>query len=284
MEQCTKNGDVGFLFFQYSSTPVLQYSKSFSLHYSKVSCMTPPEHRTYRSLVSQKRLANFRVAVRETDLLVRADRPLEAETRDSVLKHRMPLERYLEKHPDFLHTMVPWPKDQMAPPIVRSMIEASQKAGVGPMASVAGAIAEYVGNDLLALSQNVIVENGGDVFVRTAFPLTAAIFADKSPLSGKVGVQIDSSEHPIAVCTSSGTLGHSLSLGRADAAVVISGSAVLADAAATAVGNQISTRGDIERAIARGKEIEGVLGIVVVLDDKIGLWGDVNLVRMSEVS
>ena len=245
---------------------------------------TPPERRTYRSLVSQKRLANFRVAVRETDLLVRADRPLEAETRDSVLKHRMSLERYIEQHPDFVHTMVPWPKDQIAPPIVRSMIATSQKAAVGPMASVAGAIAEFVGSDLLALSQNVIVENGGDIFVRTTFPLTAAIFAGKSPLSGKVGVQIDSSDHPIAVCTSSGTLGHSLSLGRADAAVVISDSAALADAAATAVGNQVSTKEDIEPAIARGKDIEGVLGIVVVLDDKIGLWGDVNLVRMSEVS
>lgn len=246
--------------------------------------MTPPERRTYRSLVSQKRLANFRVVVRETDLLVRADRRLESETRDSVIQHRLRLERYLEKHPDFVHAMAPWPKDPMAPPIVRSMIEASQKAAVGPMASVAGAIAEYVGSDLLAVSQNVIIENGGDIFVRTTFPLTAAIFAGKSSLSGKIGVQIDASEQPIAVCTSSGTLGHSISLGRADAAIVISGTAALADAAATAVGNRVSAKEDIEPAVAWGREIEGVLGIVVVLDDKIGLWGDVNLVRMSEVN
>jgi hypothetical protein len=245
---------------------------------------TPPEQRTYRSLVSQKNLESFRVVVRETDLLVRADTRLEAETRDSVLKHRTPLERYLEEHPDFVHTMVPWPKDPVAPPMVRNMIEAAQKAAVGPMASVAGAIAEFVGSDLLALSQNVIVENGGDIFARTAFPITAAIFAGKSPLSGKVGVQIDSPMQPLAVCTSSGTLGHSVSLGRADAAVVISDSAALADAAATAIGNQVSNREDIEPAIARGREIEGVIGVVVVLGDKIGLWGDVNLVRMSEVS
>jgi ApbE superfamily uncharacterized protein (UPF0280 family) len=245
--------------------------------------MTLAEPRTYRSLVSRKRLESFRVVVRETDILVRADRRLEAETRESVLKHRMPLERYLEAHPDFVHTMRPWPADHMAPPIVRSMIEAGEKTGVGPMASVAGAIAECVGDDLLALSRNVIVENGGDIFIRTAFPVTAAIFAGKSALSGKVGVQIDATEHPIAVCTSSGTLGHSMSLGRADAAVVISDSAALADAAATAVGNQVRFRKDIEPAVSWGKEIEGVIGVVVVLKEKIGLWGDVNLVRMSDV-
>jgi ApbE superfamily uncharacterized protein (UPF0280 family) len=242
--------------------------------------MKAPEPRTYRSLVSNKKLVSFRVAVRETDLFVRADRTLERETRDAVLKQRLPLERYVEEHPGFVHTMVPWPQDELAPPIVKSMIAASQKAAVGPMASVAGAIAEYVGRDLLKLSHNVIVENGGDIFIQTDFPLSAAIFAGKSPLSGKIGIQIDSPGHPVAVCTSSGTLGHSLSLGRADAAVVISESAALADAAATAIGNKVSTKGDIEPAIGVGKGIEGVLGIVVILHDEIGFWGNVNIVRL----
>jgi ApbE superfamily uncharacterized protein (UPF0280 family) len=241
---------------------------------------TSSQPRTYRSLVSNKRLASFRVAVRETDLLVRADRPLESETRDSVLKQRTPLERYLEEHPEFVRTMVPWPQDPLAPPIVKSMIAAGQKAAVGPMAAVAGAIAEYVGRDLLELSKNVIVENGGDIFIKTDFPLRAGIFAGESPLSGKLAIQIDSPGHPVAVCTSSGTVGHSLSLGRADAAVVISASAALADAAATAVGNKVSSKHDIEAAIGLGKEIEGVLGIVVILDEEIGFWGNVNIVRL----
>ena len=197
--------------------------------------MKQPEHRTYRSLVSHQKLASFRIVVRETDLLVRADKPLETETKDLVLKYRIPLERYLEQHPEFVHAMVPWPKDKLAPPIIRTMIAAGQEAGVGPMAAVAGAIAEYVGRDLLAHSEDVIVENGGDIFIRTGFPLVAAIFAGKSPLSSKLGVRVNSPERPVAVCTSSGTLGHSLSLGRADAAVVISDSAALADAAATAI-------------------------------------------------
>ena len=243
--------------------------------------MKEPEHRIYRSLVSHKKLESFRVVVKETDLLVRADKALATETKDLVLRHRIPLERYLEQHPEFVHAMAPWPQDKLAPPIVRTMIAASEKAGVGPMAAVAGAIAEYVGRDLLVHSKDVIVENGGDIFIRTGFPLVAAIFAGKSPLCSKLGVRIDSPGRPVAVCTSSGALGHSLSLGRADAAVVISESAALADAAATAIGNGVSGKQDIEPAIAFGKRIEGVLGIVVVLDNEIGFWGNVDLVRLS---
>lgn len=244
--------------------------------------MKPYEDRTYRSLVSHKKLASFRVVVKETDLLVRADRPLETETRDLVLRHRISLERYLEQHPGFVHSMIPLPGDKLASPIVRTMIAVSQKAGVGPMASVAGAIAEYVGRDLLAYTKDVIIENGGDIFVRTGFPIVASILAGKSRLSSKLGVRIDSQDRAVAVCTSSGTLGHSLSLGRADAAVVISGSAALADAAATAIGNEVSGAHDIAPAIEFGKRIKGVLGIVVIVDNKIGLWGNVDLVRISE--
>ncbi|MBW1676202.1 MAG: UPF0280 family protein [Deltaproteobacteria bacterium] len=243
--------------------------------------MKPHQQRTYRSLVSHKKLASFRVVVKETDLLVRTDRPLETETRDLVLRHRIPLERYLEQHPEIVHGLIPLPHDQLAPPIVRTMIWAGQKAGVGPMAAVAGTIAEYVGRDLLAHTKDVIIENGGDIFIRTGFPLIAAVFAGKSPLSSKLGVRIDSPGRPVAVCTSSGTLGHSLSLGRADAAVVISESAALADAAATAIGNEVSGKHDIEPAIAFGRKIEGVLGIVVIVDKEIGFGGEVDLVRLN---
>ncbi len=240
------------------------------------------EERTYRSRVSEKKLASFRVVVKETDLLVRADKPLEVETRDLVLRHRIPLERYLEGCPDFVHSMVPWPEDPLAPPIVKTMIAASKKAGVGPMAAVAGTIAEFVGRDLLSLSKDVIVENGGDIFIHASFPLVAAIFAGKSPLSGKLGLRIHSPECPLAVCTSSGTVGHSVSLGKADAAVVISRSAALADAAATAIGNRVSDKRDIEGAVGFAKEIEGVLGAVVILGKEIGFWGDVDLTRTAQ--
>ncbi|NVM56699.1 MAG: UPF0280 family protein [Desulfobacterales bacterium] len=240
------------------------------------------KNRTYRSLVSNKKLQTFRVVVKETDLLVRAERPLQRETRDLVLKHRMSLERYIEDHPGFVDRLAPLPHDRpLAPPIVRTMIEAGQKAGVGPMAAVAGAVAEHVGRDLLTYSKEVIIENGGDIFIRTTFPLVVAIFAGDSPLSSKLGVRIDSPGTPVAVCTSSGTVGHSLSFGRADAVAVISESAALADAAATAIGNAVSNKADIASAIHLGENIQGVVGIVVILDDKMGLWGKVELVRLT---
>jgi ApbE superfamily uncharacterized protein (UPF0280 family) len=243
--------------------------------------MYPNQDRTYRSFVSEHKLETFRVIVKETDLMVRAERALQDETRDLVLKHRMALERYIGDHPDFVDRLTPYPRDPLAPPIVKAMMEAGRKAGVGPMGAVAGAVAEYVGRDLLAHSEEVIIENGGDIFIRTTFPLTVAILAGGSPLSGKLGVRIDSPESPVGVCTSSGTVGHSLSLGRADAAIVISASAALADAAATAIGNRVSDKADIASAIHLGENIDGVLGVAVIVDDKMGAWGQVELVRLG---
>ncbi|NVM20977.1 MAG: UPF0280 family protein [Desulfobacterales bacterium] len=240
------------------------------------------KNRSYRSLVSNKKLQTFRVAVKETDLLVRAETPVETETTDLVLKHRTPLERYIEDNPDFVDRLTPLPHDPLAPPIVRTMIEAGQKAGVGPMAAVAGAVAEHVGRDLFAYSKEVIIENGGDIFIRTTFPVVVAIFAGSSPLSAKLGVRIDSQGTQMAVCTSSGTLGHSLSLGRADAAVVISESSALADAAATAIGNVVSNKADIASAIRLGEKIDGVAGIVLIINGQMGLWGKVELVRLPQ--
>jgi len=214
-------------------------------------------------------------------LMVRTERPLQEETTDLVLKHRMALERYIGDHPDFADRLTPYPLDPFAPPIVKTMMEAGQKAGVGAMGAVAGAVAEYVGGDLLAYSREVIIENGGDIFIRTTFPLTVAVLAGHSTLSGKLGVRIDSPASPVGVCTSSGTVGHSLSLGRADAAVVVSASAALADAAATAIGNAVTDKADVPSAIRLGEKIDGVLGIVVIMEDKMGVWGNVELVRLE---
>lgn len=237
--------------------------------------------RTYRSLVtSNDRLQTFRVAVKETDLLIRAESPLVKEARDLILKHRLPLERYARDHPAFIRSFAPLADDRLAPAIVQAMIQAGRKAGVGPMAAVAGAVAERVGKDLLNYSREVIVENGGDVFIRSYSPVNVAIFAGPSPLTYKIGVRIRCKDAPLAVCTSSGTVGHSVSFGKADAVVVISGSTPLADAAATSIANAVSKKSAVGVGIEKGKKIDGVLGIVVIVDDKLGLWGEVDLVKM----
>ncbi|MDQ1331244.1 MAG: hypothetical protein QG578_1511 [Thermodesulfobacteriota bacterium] len=238
------------------------------------------EKRTYRNLTGIDDLVSFNVIVQETDLQVYAKKPLQKITRDLILKHRGFIEKYIVLYPEFLKTLIPWSSDDFAPQIVGKMIDAGKKAGVGPMAAVAGAVAESVGMDLLSYSDEIVVENGGDIFFKTNRLLTVGVYAAGSPLSLKMGLSIDSRDKPVGVCTSSGTVGHSLSLGKADAVCVVSDSCPLADAAATAVGNRVKGKKDIRDAIDFGKIIDGVTGIVVIMGEDAGFWGDVEAVRL----
>ena len=213
--------------------------------------------------------------------MVQADRLLEYEAREQVLVCRGQIEGYIQRYPEFALTLVPWPEQAFAPEIVREMIAAGRAAGVGPMAAVAGAVAEAVGRVLLDYSHQVVVENGGDVFIKTKGPVVAGLFAGDSPLSMKIGIKVPDTRNGIGLCTSSGTVGHSLSTGSADAVCVVSHSCALADAAATAIGNRIRSPGEIKTAIAFGKHIAGVLGVVVVAGREMGAWGQVELVPLQ---
>ena len=235
------------------------------------------EPRTYRHWIKGGDLISFNVVVEETDLYIRASTNLKRKARKLVLKYRDSLERYIERHPAFLTSLEPLPVDDNAPHIVKAMSEAASKAEVGPMASVAGAIAEFVGMELLAFSPEIIVENGGDIYLKSLGKKIIGIYAGESPLSGKIGLEIDGADTPLGICTSSGTVGHSLSYGKADAVIVLSQSATLADAAATATANLIKQPGDIPRGIERAKSIEGVSGVIIIQGDKTGLWGKVKI-------
>jgi ApbE superfamily uncharacterized protein (UPF0280 family) len=243
--------------------------------------MMKGEPRTYRNLIHSNRLVVFRVVVKETDLLVSASSSLEMVTRESILTYRSHIENYIAQYPEFLTTLRPWHVSGPAPAIVREMTAAGEKAGVGPMAAVAGAIAESVGRYLLAYSDEVIVENGGDTFFKISDPVTVGIYAGKSPLSLRVGLRVASSAHPVSLCTSSGTVGHSLSFGKADAVCVMSDSCALADAVATAVGNRVQTSRDIQPAVEFGKSIPGVMGLAVIIGKDMGLWGDLELIPLQ---
>ncbi|NIS60700.1 MAG: UPF0280 family protein, partial [Proteobacteria bacterium] len=204
------------------------------------------EERTYRNLVKTEDLTPFRVTVRETDLFLLANRKLEKEVKEAVIRYRWQIEEYIRSHPEFQTSLRPVRSDPYAPKIVKEMLKASRLANVGPMASVAGAIAEFVGKDLIPLSPEVICENGGDIFIATSKERVVGVFAGKSPLSLKVGLRIKPGDTPLGICSSSGTVGHSMSFGKADAVCVLSRSTSLADAAATSIGNLIEGKGDIE--------------------------------------
>jgi hypothetical protein len=237
---------------------------------------------SYRRCVERKGLTSFIVTVRQTNLQILADRNLKAQATDSLLTYRGYLETYIQSYPEFATTLIPFLIQGPAPKIIRDMVAATALVGVGPMASVAGAIAESVGRDLSEFSDEVIIENGGDTYIKIKEPLTMAIAAGDSPLSMKVGLVFNRTDQPFSVCTSSGTVGHSLSFGRADAICIVADSAILADAAATAVGNRVKTARDIDQAIRFGKTIEGIQGIVIIAGKEMGLWGEVELVKLTK--
>ena len=133
-------------------------------------------------------------------------------------------------------------------------------------------------NDLLKLSQNVIIENGGDIYLKTQEEVRVGVFAGNSPLTYKIGLLLKPEQMPLGVCTSSGTVGHSLSFGKADAVCVLSKSSTMADAAATAIGNMVKGKGDIRTALEKGIKIEGVLGVLIVIGEHFGVIGDIELI------
>jgi ApbE superfamily uncharacterized protein (UPF0280 family) len=220
-------------------------------------------------------MASFNAVVKETDLCIWASNDLREKALEAVLKYRGQLERYIRRYPLFRTALEPVCIQDDAPSIVKAMSSAAKKVSVGPMASIAGAIAEYVGKDLLAFSQEVVVENGGDIFLKLDREKTIGIYYGQSSLNRKVSLEIRPEETPMGICTSSGILGHSFSFGSADAVVALADSATLADAAATAIGNQVKEVSDVKRGIEFSKRIDGLKGVVIIKDDKMEVYGKV---------
>jgi len=233
----------------------------------------------YRDLIKQYNLLSFQVSIKESDLFVLCDKKLPKQTEDALVWCRKDIEQYIYQNHIFKTTFKPFPVKEDMPPIVRDMAEASQKTGVGPMASVAGAIAEHVGRELLNICKQVIVENGGDIFLKVNKRKKVGIYARESPISGKFALEIKPEDTPLGICCSAGTFGHSKSLGRADAAVVLSPSAALADAAATGMGNIVKTDAHIQEGLEFLKKIPEIKGGVIIKGKRIGAWGDIKIVR-----
>ncbi len=238
--------------------------------------------RVYRQDVSGSRLTFFSLKVKETDLWIAVDssayhETLPARVEQFVLNKRNLLEEYLAANPHLATSLEPCLLPEKAPEIFRSMLRSSNLAGVGPMASVAGAFAEAVGIYLLNISKEVVIENGGDIFLKVLEPVNVGIYAGTSPLSGKLALRVDPDRTPLGVCTSSGTVGPSLSLGKADAAVVLSPSTLLADAMATKLGNLVKTENELKSALEFAGSVEGVSGALLIYGHKVAVWGEIEL-------
>lgn len=240
---------------------------------------TPYQPRTYRADRGGEDLVAWRITLAETDLHIQAERKLHELSLTAAREARAQVEQEMARQPEFATSLHPLPAREAAPPVVAGMYAAAACAGVGPLAAVAGAIAHYVGEALETESGQVIVENGGDIFLHTACERLVGIVAGRSPFSGKVALVMGPGTR-CGVCTSSGILGHSYSMGRADAAVVVAPDAALADATASALGNRVLRPEDAEEAVNWALTVPGVSGALVICGMALAAGGEVALRRL----
>ncbi|WP_316896290.1 UPF0280 family protein [Pseudodesulfovibrio indicus] len=239
--------------------------------------------RGYRRMVrAREGEVRFQVGVEQTDLLVVAELDLRDEVAALVAGVRGEIKNWILFHPEFAESLVPVPVPETAPDVVRAMADAAAKCGVGPMAAVAGAVAQAVGDAFADRSPNILVENGGDTYLRSTRERVVALLAD--PGSGAaIGLRLEQGAFPVALCASSGTIGHSLSLGSGDLVAVRAGDARFADAAATALANLLNSEADMDRVLKRARELaaEGLEGVFAQYDAKVAAWGDLELVALD---
>lgn len=239
--------------------------------------------RDYRTRHEAKDLHYFQVCIQETDLAIGVDKASYADCllalgKEEILRLRSDLEYYISYHPEFRTSFIPLQLRPGAPAIASIMSKAALCAGVGPMAAVAGAIAQTVGEKLASQAQEVIVENGGDIYLNSRRDRLISVFAGQSFFSHKIALRVKAEHSPLGICTSSGTVGPSISLGRADAVVILSPHTALADAVATGAANLVQDTDDLMKAVNYAKAIKGVTGILAIQDDKMAAWGNIEVV------
>ncbi|MCM8795988.1 MAG: UPF0280 family protein [Candidatus Omnitrophica bacterium] len=236
------------------------------------------KRRFYRDWIRQVDLYVAHVVSKETDLQISTDKPIDGDfVRERIQSYRFDIERYITRDKRFLTALKPIPIELDAPAIVKKMGEASRCTSVGPMAAVAGAIAEFLGKDLLKMGfKEVIVENGGDIFLASRKIRRVGIYTGKRRLWRGLCLEIKPKLTPLGICTSSGRVGHSLSFGCADSVVVLSKDTALADAVATATCNRVTSKESLEAALNFARSIKGVLGVVIILKNNLITWGEVK--------
>ena len=207
--------------------------------------------------------ANFRIGC-----------PLAERVEEEIVRQRELLEAYIARHAEFATALAPLAAAPDAPEVARRMARAAEAVGVGPMAAVAGTMAQLAAEAAIARgADEAVVENGGDLYLLCRRPIVVGLYAGDSPLSDRLALKIEPGDTPRAICSSSGTMGHSLSLGRCDLATVTARDASLADAAATLAANLVRAPADIDSALERIAGIEGVDGVLLVQGDRLGIAG-----------
>jgi len=209
------------------------------------------------------------------DAKLRVACPLPDVVERELRRQRELLEEYIRRQPEFRSALVPVRLLEDAPDIARRMDAASRATGVGPMAAVAGAMAEACARSALAAGAfEAIVENGGDLYASSPEPVVIGIYARDSKVSGRLAFEVPPEMMPLSLCSSSSTMGHSLSFGDCDLATIAARDGALADAAATLACNSVRSAADFDGVLTTVSRVEGVLGVLLVKGDELAISGE----------
>ena len=240
--------------------------------------------RTYRTQFNSARFQSFKVKYLETDLWIGVNPSSYKEEMKTIAfgkikELRTRLDEYILSEPFFKKSLKPFQPSENAPIEAKEMAAAAEKAGIGPMSAVAGLFAREVGETFLQnfSIEEMVIENGGDIFALLKNELVLSVFAGESPLSERIGLVIPSEKSKLGICTSAGTVGPSLSFGKADAVVVICEDVLLADAFATAFGNKVKSPNDVEKVINQAEKYPEILSMLIVCEDKVGIRGEFEM-------
>jgi len=234
--------------------------------------------------MDSERFKSFTVEHLETDLWIGIDKDsfkdnLSSFCLERIKLYRHQLDEYISIAPIFKNSLVPLQFDPKAPEIAQDMIIQSQNTSTGPMSCVAGAFVNWLGTDIMKNfnPKELVIENGGDIFILAKEDINVAVYAGSSPLSGKIGILIPPDFTPIGVCTSSGTVGPSLSFGKSDATMIACRNAALADGYASFFGNQVTNPDGIHSLLESISKIPEIISAIIVCEDKFGINGKFNL-------
>ena len=234
--------------------------------------------RSYRErCVPRENERTFQILVEETDLRVTCVEDLSLPMLELVTALRGQIKAWIRVQPEFRTSLAPLPVPAGAPEIVRRMAAGAEAAGVGPFAAVAGTVAHMVAESFVGRSPDLIVENGGDIYIYSRRERFVGLLPD--PRGEPVRVRIRPEDCPVSLCASSAHIGHSLSLGKGDLAVVRATDGALADACATMLCNMLREAKDVERATRRAESMRkaGVQGVFLQCAERIGIWGKMEL-------
>lgn len=230
----------------------------------------------YRDTEITSRWKTGRVKIETSDLYIRSSVDILSLAEHTCRQLREQIRSHIMLQPEFLSTLKPLKRITDVQDIVERMYDASDAAQVGPMAAVAGAIAEGTGIACLPLSDEIIIENGGDIWMSVKEPVLISIYSGRSGFNNGLCIKVYPEDTPMGLCTSSGTVGHSLSFGNADSVSILSNNASLADAVATAAGNIVQSENDLIDAADFALSIPGIFGALIIKGDKLAVKGKVE--------